>query len=273
MSTTTPSNQPAVPDPAERADRPERPDDRAAAWRRLRRMGRARMTKANLLAGVLTIALGFAIATQIQANQATGLQTLRQDELVRVLDDVTQRSQRLDAQIRDLQGQRDTLVSGANSAQAAAVLAQRRLDALAVLAGTVKASGPGIRVTISDPDAAVHATQLLDVLQELRDAGAEVIQFGSVRMVADSSLADNGGAVTADGKALTRPFVLLAIGDPATLASALNIPGGVVDTVKRVGGRATVEQVTTLTIDALHTVRTPRYAAPVPGTLPTPSGG
>ncbi len=240
-------------------------------WRRLRLMFGARATRANVLATVLTLALGFAIATQIQQNQEGGLASLRQDELVRVLDDVTQRSARLDKQQRELEVQRDQLQSGADRAKAATQQAQERLDQLAILAGTVKATGPGVRVTITDPAGAVRAAGLIDVLQELRDAGAEVIQFGTVRMVAGSYFSDAGTTITADGQSLSRPYVILAIGDPQTLASAMNIPGGIVDSMKRIGATASVDQVTSVTVDALHTPKTPRYAQPVPEPTAAPT--
>lgn len=250
------------------------PDEsRDVTWRRLRRMFAARATRANVLATVLTLALGFAIATQIQQNQELGLDTLRQDELVRVLDDVTQRSTRLDQQVRKLEVERDQLQSSADRAKAATDQAQARLDQLAILAGTVKATGPGVRVTITDPSGAVRASGLLDVLQELRDAGAEVVQFGTVRIVAGSYFTDAGSAITVDGQSLSRPYVILAIGDPQTLASAMNIPGGIVDSVNRLGASAAVDQVTTVTIDALHTPKTPRYAQPVPEPTAAPAGG
>ncbi len=250
---------------------PEEP--REVTWRRLRRMFGARATRANVLATVLTLVLGFAIATQIQQNQEGSLATLRQDELVRVLDDVTQRSTRLDGQVRELEVQRDALQSGADRAKAATQQAQERLDSLAILAGTVKATGPGIRMTIADSSGAVRASALLDVLQELRDAGAEVVQFGTVRIVAGSYFSDAGTSVTADGLALSRPYIILAIGDPQTLASAMNIPGGIVDSMKRLGASASVDQSSTVTIDALHTPKAPRYAQPVPEPTAAPTGG
>jgi uncharacterized protein YlxW (UPF0749 family) len=252
---------PSQPPPAEPP--PVQPSAPETSWRRITRMASPRIGKANVLATLLTMALGFAIATQIQQNQSTGLSALRQDELVRVLDDLGQRSTRLDQQLRDLQAQRDALKSGADSAAAATTAAQRRLDQLSVLAGTVRAQGPGIRLTISDPSNKITSVTLLDTVQELRDAGAEVIQVGQVRLVASSSFGDNGTTVTADGTALARPFVFRAIGDGQTLTSAMNIPGGIVDTVKRNGGSATVEQPSTVVIDALHTATTPRYAQPV----------
>lgn len=250
-----------------------RDESRAVTWRRLRQMFAARASKATLLAAGLTLALGFAIATQIQQNQEGGLATLRQDELVRVLDDVTQRSARLDRQVRELEVQRDQLQSGADRAKAATEQAQARLDQLAILAGTVKATGPGIRMTITDSSGAVRASGLLDVLQELRDAGAEVVQFGTVRIVAGSYFSDAGSSITVDGQSLSRPYVILAIGDPQTLASAMNIPGGIVDSMKRLGASASVNQLTNVTIDALHTPKTPRYAQTVPEPTAGPTGG
>lgn len=257
-------------------DRPDTDADQAVqqpptAWQRLRRTAAPRATKANALAAVLAVSLGFAIATQIQQNQSTGLQTLRQDELVRVLDDLGQRSARLDQQVRDLQSQKAGLTSGADTAAEAAAQAQRRLDQVSILAGTVKAQGPGVRLTVSDPGRAVKGTALLDVVQELRDAGAEVIQVGQVRVVASSYFTDSQGNVSVDGQPQERPFVVLAIGDSQTLASALNIPGGIVDTVRRVGATAQVEQLATVRVDALHTLSPAQYAEPVrePAASPT----
>lgn len=234
-------------------------------------MAAPRLTRANLLATGLAIALGFAIVTQIQHNQAAGLGTLRQDELVRLLDDVNQRSARLDQQLRELEAQRDALRSGAGTAAEAAAQAQRRVDQLGVLAGTVAATGPGVRITITDPSEKVRAALLLDILQELRDAGAEVVQIGTVRIVAESSFSDSGTTITVDGQPLRRPVVILAIGDAQTLASAMKIPGGIVNTVARVGASASVEQLSQVSIDALHTPRTTRFAKPSQGPSASPT--
>ncbi len=235
-----------------------------SSWRRLRRVGAPRLTRAQLLGAVLALLLGFAIATQVQQTQDSGLENMRQDDLVRVLDDVSQRSARLDQQARELQSQRDALANGAGNSQAAIDQAQKRLDALRILSGTAPAQGPGIRMTISDPSQKVTSAMLLDTLQELRDAGAEVVQYGSVRVVASSWFASSGGQLQVDGQPLTRPVTILAIGDKATLASAMNIPGGIIETLRQQSASAVVEQLDTVRIDALHSPQTPRYAQAVP---------
>ncbi len=242
-----------------------------AAWRRLLRTARPRATKANALALALALLLGFAIATQVRQTQGQGLANLREDELVRILDDVTQDGNRLEAELRDLERTRDALASGAGQSAEAQAAARERLRTLGVLAGTVPVTGPGITVTIADPNREVTAPVLLDALEELRDAGAEAVQIGPVRVVANTYFTDTDTGVRVSGTPVDPPFTITAIGDSATMASAMDIPGGVTESVRRLGGRATVSQSKSLSITALHDVEQPRYAQPVPETSATPT--
>ena len=233
-------------------------------WQRLALMARPRATKANALAALLAILLGFAVATQVRQNQVLGLESLRQADLVTILDNATQLSARLDQNARELQATRDELISGSTSGAAALTAAQERLDTLRVLAGTARAHGPGIRMTINDPGAKVTPPLLLDAIEELRDAGAEAIQVGSARVVASSYFGQAGSGIEVDGTTVTDPYVILAIGDPQTLSSAMQIPGGLSENVRQLGASITITQPTELVVGALHTLREPRYARPVP---------
>jgi len=239
------------------------PVDDNFVWQRLALMARPRATKANALAALLAILLGFAVATQVRQNQVLGLESLRQSELVTILDNATQLSARLDQNARELQATRDELINGSTNGAAALTAAQERLDTLRVLAGTVRAHGPGIRMTISDPGAKVTPPLLLDAIEELRDAGAEAIQVGSVRVVASSYFGQGGSGIEVDGTTVTDPYVILAIGDPQTISSAMEIPGGLSETVRGRGASITITQSTELVVGALHTLREPRYARPV----------
>jgi uncharacterized protein YlxW (UPF0749 family) len=232
-------------------------------------MARPRATKANAFAALLAILLGFAVATQVHQNQVVGLESLRQSELVGILDNATLQSSRLDQSARELQITRDELVSGGTSDAAALKAAQARLDALGVLAGTARAHGPGIQMTIGDPGAKVTPPMLLDAIEELRDAGAEAIQVGDVRIVASSSFGPAGSGVAIDGNKLSQPYVILAIGDAQTMSSAMEIPGGLSENVRGlVGASIAVTQRSDLTVGALHALREPRYARPVPSPAP-----
>jgi uncharacterized protein YlxW (UPF0749 family) len=259
------------PEPAHEPAAPPTTGPGSTVWQRLSRAGRPRRTRAQLLAALLVAALGFALVTQLRQTEEQGLSTLRQSDLVRILDDVGDRRDRLAAEASDLDSQRRELASASGGSQAAALQAARqRLAELSVLAGTAPAEGTGVQVQITDPGGLVTAPRILDLVQELRDAGAEAIQVGGVRVVASTAFVDaSGGGVTVDGHRLRPPYTVLAIGDSQTMATALEIPGGVIAGLPE-GAHGSVAGQDDVKITALHAVRAPRYARPAATATPSP---
>lgn len=242
---------------------------RARAWARLRRAAHPRITRAQALAAVLVALLGFALVAQINQRGEQGLTGLRQSDLVQILDNIGERRDRLASEQSDLEAERRDLTTGASGSQEAIAAAQSRLDALSILAGTVGAEGTGVEVFISDPQGQVRAADILNLVQELRDAGAEAIQVGDARVVATTAFTDVAGGVAVDGAAQRPPYTVLAIGDGQTMATALKIPGGVVASLPETA-RGTVATKDDVKITALRPVPTPRYAQPA--ATATPSG-
>jgi uncharacterized protein YlxW (UPF0749 family) len=219
------------------------------------------------LIGLLIGLLGFALAVQVRSNTSTsGLTAARQEDLVRILDDLSSREERLRRQIAELEAARIRLSTAGDSSTAALEEARKRSTALGILAGTLPAQGPGVEMTLTDPERRLAAEDLLDAIEELRAAGAEALQVGTVRIGVDSAFttADSGG-IAVDGTTLTAPYMILAIGDPATLATAMGIPGGIADTVDRAGGEARIVQQDLLVVRALRSLREPQYSRPADG--------
>jgi uncharacterized protein YlxW (UPF0749 family) len=187
--------------------------------------------------------------------------------LLVLLDSLRQREAALNAEVADLQRTLASLQASGSSNQAAIENAQARLAALSILVGTVAATGPGVRVIIDDPGPGVAPQAMLDVINELRAAGAEAIEINdghqAVRVGVDTWVVGAPGALTIDGKRLSAPYYVVAIGDAPTLAAAMNIPGGAVDSVKRVGGRMSVQQSDRVDVTALRQPKPRQYAQPV----------
>jgi len=239
-------------------DRPEPLVEQPADQRR-RRLNRG----STLLIGLLLAMLGFGLAIQLQSNSKNdALAGAREDDLVRILDDQNSRIQRLQSQLSDLQAAKQKLSDSGSNNAAARAEAERQADALAILTGTAPAHGPGLLISITDPQHALHAEDLLDVVEELRGAGAEVIQFGPVRIGTSSAFVDGQDCIQLDHTAIGSPYEIKAIGDPATLDTALNITGGVVNTVHTVGGQIQITHSQSISITALRTNPTPKYATP-----------
>lgn len=218
---------------------------------------------ARWLVGGLAALLGFAIAVQVRTTQTDAdLSAARTSDLVRLLDDLGERSERLEQERSRLQAVRDELASGVDQQRVAREAVQDQLDTLNVLAGTVPVGGPGIALAVIDPDGAVDAAELLDTVQELRDAGAEALEVDGVRWVATSFVVDTDEGLAVDGVAIEAPYDIVAIGDPDTLESALRIPGGVVESLRERGADTLIEQREHVTIDSLKPVGEPQYAQP-----------
>jgi uncharacterized protein YlxW (UPF0749 family) len=211
-----------------------------------------RPSRGQWIVAILCALLGFGIVLQVRTvSSDQTLETARPEDLVRLLDSLDDRSERLSDQIRDLEATRERLSGAADQEEAArSERAARELE-LGILAGTVAATGPGIEIDYSGP---ADAGLVLDTVQELRDAGAEAQQIGDVRIVASSSFLEGPepGTVVVDGTTLTTPFRLVAIGDPATMASALRIPGGVADTAAADGVGLKVREESRVIVDAVR---------------------
>lgn len=231
------------------------------------RGGRSRLVFGTL-AILLCLVLGVAIVTQVrQTDSGDSLETARSADLLVLLDSLRQREATLNAEVIDLQNTLNALQASGNTDQAALESAQARLAALSILVGAVGATGPGVMITIDDPGPGVAPEVMIDVINELRAAGAEAIQINdahrSVRVGVDTWVVGVPGSLTVDTKVLSPPYSILAIGDPPTLAAAMNIPGGAQDGVKRVGGRMVVQQADRVDVTALRQPKQHQYAQPV----------
>lgn len=230
---------------------------------RLRSAMVPRANRRQLLAGVLCAVLGFGAVTQAQSrDEGSVLQTARQSDLIQILDAQSQLAERLEDELADLQEARDAFASDGDQQQLAIEQALQRRDVLGVLAGTLPARGPGVSVTIADPDDGVTATRILSTVQELRNAGAEAIQVNDVRVVATTYFVDSDDGLVVDGTPISAPYRLEAIGDADTLETAMGIPGGVVDTFASDGLRAAVTAEVEVVIDSLRVAEPPEYARP-----------
>ena len=106
---------------------------------------------------------------------------------------------------------------------------------------------------------------MLDAIQELRDAGAEVIEINdSIRIVAQSWVGDSAQGLVIDDQRVELPLVIEAIGDSHSLAEGARFRGGLVSQVEsqKVGGSVAIEELDEVSITSLHQTRAPRHAQP-----------
>ena len=236
----------------------------APAWRTLGRALRPRASRSQLLAGVLCGLLGFALVVQVRQNRVEGLANLPQSELVRILDEANQRTEDLEREASALEATGQELVSGSDQQQAALEAATTAAATQGILSGRLPAQGPGIELVVNDPDRTVPALTLFNVLEELRNAGAEAVQLNDRRIVASSYFVDTANGVQVDGGLVEPPYRWIVIGDPDTLGPALEIPGGALSAVRNNGGTGTPRARDLVEVAATRAIPEPRFATPLP---------
>ena len=242
------------------------PDEQPAPSGRQRLLrALVRPSRSQAVVAVLLAVLGFAAVTQVRFNEVDNTYgSLREQDLIDVLNGLAGTSQRAEAEIARLQRTRDDLLSDTGSREAALAQAQQEADTLSILAGLVPVTGPGIRVTVTEQTGTVGVQSMVDTLQELRTAGAEAIQVnGQVRVVADTAVEDVSGGLLVGGQMVTSPYVIDVIGEPHTLASSgIDFPDGPRDLFQDDGASVVVDELASLDIESVVKPSKPEYAEP-----------
>jgi uncharacterized protein YlxW (UPF0749 family) len=227
---------------------------------------RRRDPLAAALIGVLTLLLGFAFAVQVRSvggdQEYAGA---REEDLVRILDELNAREERLREQISDQRSALQQLTNSDSQSATALEEARARAESIGILNGTIPAQGPGLVMTVRDAGDDARVSDILDAIQELRGAGAETMQIDGVRVGVSTAVTGTQGHLMVDGRPITSPYEFIVIGSPQNMETALNIPGGVVQDLTRQGASVDITQSDQVVVDAVRPLDTPQYATPDTG--------
>ena len=200
----------------------------------IRRLWVTRLWVVRPVAVILAAAaVGYLVVSQFGGGEdlETRLRTASEADLARILSGLTSEADSLRDEISTLRLQLRDLETSTERGESAEEAANSRLAALSVLAGTVPVEGPGVVLIVTDPTDRMDYEHFVDMVQELRDAGAEAIAVNGLRVGAGSAFSGEEGRVLLDGRPLKGPYRVEAIGSPETLEGGLEIPGGVMDTL------------------------------------------
>jgi uncharacterized protein YlxW (UPF0749 family) len=140
-----------------------------------------------------------------------------------------------------------------------------------VVAGILAVKGEGIVLTVDDShvpvgkgenpnNAIVHNEDLLRLANVLTAAGAEALAINDQRLSAGSEITCAGPTILINKTRMAPPFVIKALGDPTMLTAAVDMPGGVVESLRSYGLELKAESSSAIEIPALGSMPTFRYA-------------
>ncbi|HLS65061.1 MAG TPA: DUF881 domain-containing protein [Ruania sp.] len=217
---------------------------------------RGRSVRAQLLIGLMSVLLGLGIVAQVRQTEQDEFASLRQDDLVRLMSEMTDRNQQLTDERTQLRRDLAALSSGSGDRQVAEDYAQLQ----AILAGTVPVEGTGVVVTVEPGETPVDAQRMVHMLEEMRNAGAEAVSVSGERLTASSAFVDTVDGLQVNGASVSAPYEWRVIGSPETLAVALDIPGGAMASMRNIGATVDLVERDLVQITAVRDVDGPQYA-------------
>jgi Uncharacterized protein conserved in bacteria len=185
--------------------------------------GQASLFVVAVLIGVLGVG-----QLNSQARPAE-ISSLSAQDLSTLIETLTTRNRELRTGLADIREQlREYQVSGPQS-QSALQVSREDLRRITAFGGLAAVGGQGI---VMDVDGDLDAIALNDLVNELRNAGAEAIAVDGVRITARSVAIQGPSSLQVDGVDVGRQFTLRAIGSPDGLLGAMQRPGGIISQLK-----------------------------------------
>lgn len=146
---------------------------------------------------------------------------------------------------------------------------QQELKSINALLGLTELTGEGIVVTVADNDNAsikdenlanelVHNTDIIELVNELRNAEAEAISINGQRVLSTTYINCVGAVLTVDGEKINSPFVISAIGNRARLNS-ITRPGAYIQFMEEDGIIVKVEESAEVKIPKYNKVINAKY--------------
>lgn len=178
----------------------------------------------RLAMSAVLLLLGFLVVAQLNSQAADqGLAALSVQELTELVANVTTRNNQLREEIQNLERQRESVKSAVERGDTSAV--QIRTDLRRVLgwSGALGVSGAGVQVDVEGP---LPGDAIEQLLNELRNAGAEAIAIGAIRVVPGVIVSGPADSLVVSGIPVAGPIEILAIGQSEALAGSLARAGG-----------------------------------------------
>lgn len=189
---------------------------------------------------LLTVAIIVQYKTIKNANSVTG--TSSSDSELK--SEVLVWKEKYDEIYKELQSaeeELDTKREDASKKSDTSSESEEELKTANAVIGTTDVTGDGIVITLADntnvtsdsisaldsiSNYLIHDSDLLTIVNELKNAGAEAISINDERITNSTSITCDGNVVLVNGNKISSPFIIKAIGSAEALLGAIQRPGG-----------------------------------------------
>lgn len=221
---------------------------------------RKNMVIACVLIGVATFIFVLVISAQLNTVGNTDIiaDGMREAELLAEISSLKQEHEDLKEKYNQAQEVVEEYKTNASTNDALISSLSTELAYAAALAGLKDVKGEGISIQLYDSTndtndlnvaaGLVHDTDITAILTELKAAGAEALSVNGQRIIATTAIRCVGPTIQINSVKVSSPFVIKAIGNAQYLESAINIKGGIADSLRGYGITIEVSRETEIVI-------------------------
>lgn len=232
--------------------------------------------------GIICFLLMFMITCQIKTISKSDSEILRLKNENELRDEVSQWKEMYNQVVdtnNELRNQIEEYQNASTKSNSTAALIKKELDNVNVFAGLTDVKGKGIKVTIDETKARnqialdsgmydpnvyiVQYTDLLNLINDLKIAGAEAISVNNQRISSRTEIGGVGPFISINGAKYASHFEIYAIGNPDSLETSMKLKGGILDTLKLVDVDVNIEKIDEVIIPKYEKAITNKYASPV----------
>ncbi len=225
-----------------------------------RRIPRADVPASRLSVAAVAVLLGVLAVGQLRAQSgAPALAGLSATDLTQLVANLTAGNDQLRAEVTDLEDQQAHLTDAHNRGETTVGELTADLARIRAWAGLTPVEGQGVAIVVRGR---IGGDGVEDLLNELRNAGAEAISVDGVRIVTGVVVAGAPGALSVENHAIGDTFEIRAIGSPQILTGTLTRTGGV---IAQIGATYTDAQLTVTPVDQLTLPATDHSLLPTHG--------
>lgn len=172
---------------------------------------------------VVLIAVMFAQFKTIEQTDITGIETAREDELRTLVSTWKTKYEEIEEKLIDTKTKINEYKEKIETNEESSELLEEELQQTNMLAGKTNVIGDGIVVTLKDNnERQIEASDLLELVNELRLAGAEAISINDKRIITTSEIVDVN-VIMVNEERIVSPYIVKAIGDQKYLSSAISL--------------------------------------------------
>jgi uncharacterized protein YlxW (UPF0749 family) len=186
-----------------------------------------RRSAAQWSVAFVCLLLGLGIVMQLRTYHTVAKAGLAPADQALVIGSLVDNNAALRREVADLETKLDAYNQPGTASSLDAMM--KDLDELRIATGSSTVTGPGVEILVNG---GIRPEEAGDLLNELRNAGAEAVAVNGQRLGARSVFQVNGNGYRVGASEISVPLRFTAIGSPTTMETALLRKGGVVSLLR-----------------------------------------